>query len=177
MKSIDPQAYLTLEEVSEKVNDLSEKRKHVSGRTIRFYIEKQLLPPVRSGPGKKYPYDTVVKVLFIKLLNTEYGLSLNHLRQTMQSVGVETMQRVLSGEEPLDVGTSADTAVIKQHVSEGYQVVTLEGAPEATAYSQDWEMLLASESVVMKLRPGLSPNKLKQLRQVAELINLILEDD
>src|SRR5512139_3375600 len=108
MDTIDPTAYLTLEELCAELNRLGRRHRlvakdeDIAGRTVRFYIEKELLPPPgRSGPGKKYPYDTVWKVLFIRLLRARYELSLNQMRQTMQSVDVETMRRVVTGEEPL----------------------------------------------------------------------------
>ena len=104
---------------------------------MRFYIEKELLPPPgRSGPGKKYPYETVWKVLFIRLLSTRHGLSLNYLRQTMSDVPVETMRRVVTGEEPLEVQSAPDAEAVKRHAARGYQVVPLTGVPASAARTQ-----------------------------------------
>ena len=59
MEAIDPTAFLTLEELCDEVNRLGRRHRlvakgeEVSGRTVRFYIEKELLPPPgRSGPGR-----------------------------------------------------------------------------------------------------------------------------
>lgn len=181
MRSIDTTAYLTIQELADEVDrlgsahDILEKGDDISPRTIRFYIHKGLLPPVRSGPGKKYPYESVWKVLFIRLLNTRHGLSLNHLRQTMQSVDADTMRRVVTGEEPLEVASPQDSVAIQKHVDAGYQVVALTDVPDTTVSDGGWLVLLDSSASVFRVRSDLAPAKLKQLQQIAELVDSIVE--
>lgn len=181
MKSIDTTAYLTIQELADEVNrlgsvhDILDKGDDISPRTIRFYIQKKLLPPVRSGPGKKYSYESVWKVLFIRLLNTRHGLSLNHLRQTMQSVDADTMRRVVTGEEPLEVASPQDSVAIQKHVDAGYQVVALTDVPDTTVSDGGWLVLLDSSAAVFRVRSDLAPAKLKQLQQIAELVDSIVE--
>ena len=182
METIDPSAFLTLEELCTEVTRLGRRHRLVAkdeefpGRTVRFYIEKELLPPPgRSGPGKKYPYETVWKVLFIRLLSTKHGLSLNYLRQTLREVPVETMRRVVTGEEPLEVQTVPDAEAVKRHAAKGYQVVPLTGVPERGA--GEWQVLLRNEDVLFQVRAGLAPAKLKQLRHIAALIRALDEEN
>lgn len=182
MEAIDPIAFLTLEELCDEVNRLGRRHRlvakgeEVSGRTVRFYIEKELLPPPgRSGPGKKYPYETVWQVLFIRLLSTRHGLSLNYLRQTMRDVPVETMRRVVIGEEPLEVQRAPDVEAVKRHAAQGYQVVPLTGVPASGRDAGEWQALVRSEDVLLKVREGLAPAKLKQLKHIAALIRALDE--
>ena len=83
METLDPNAYLTLDELCDEVNRLRRrfsplaKTDPVTGRTVRFYVERELLSSVRPGPGKKYPRETVWKVLFIRLLSTKRGMPLD----------------------------------------------------------------------------------------------------
>jgi DNA-binding transcriptional MerR regulator len=180
--SLDPNAYLTLEELCAEVTRLGRqhrllaKGEEISGRTVRFYIEKELLPSARSGPGKKYPYGTVWKVLFIRLLSTRHGLPLNYLRETMQTVDVETMRRVVSGKEPLEVLTTPDAEAAKRHATQGYRVVALTGAPESAGNSDDWQTLVGSADVVLKVHNGVAPARLKRLQHIAALIRSLDED-
>lgn len=187
MEVIDPSAFLTLEELCAEVNRLGRRHRllakdeELSGRTVRFYIEKELLPPPgRSGPGKKYSYDTVWRVLFIRLLGMHkltQQLTLNQLRHTMQSVDVGTMRRVVTGEEPLEVLTTPDVEAVKRHAAQGYQVVPLTGVPERGTDLRDWQVLVRNEDVLLKVREGLAPAKLKQLRHIAALIRALDEEN
>jgi len=189
METLDLNAYLTLEELCAEVNRLRRrfpplaKTDAVTGRTVRFYVERELLPSARPGPGKKYPYETVWKVLFIRLLSTKHGLSLNYLRQTMRDVPVETMRRVVTGEEPLEVANTSDAEAAKRHAAKGYQVVALTGVPAVGVGSDDeapgaddWRVLVDSGGVVLKARADLSAAKLRQLQQIAGLVRSIMDD-
>ena len=184
METLNPKAYLTLAELCEEVNRLRRrlpllaKTEAVTERTVRFYVQRELLvlPSLRPGPGKQYPYETVWKVLFVRLLSAKYGMPLEHLRQAMHEVPVETMRRVVTGEEPLEVLTTPDAEAVKRHTAQGYQVVPLTGMPERGADAGDWQVLLDSGDVVLKARADLSPAKLRQLQQVAGLVRSILDD-
>jgi len=184
METIDPSAFLTLEELCTEVTRLGRRHRlvtkgeEVTGRTVRFYIEKELLPPPgRSGPGKKYPYETVWKLLFIRLLSTKHGLSLNYLRQTLREVPVETMRRVVTGEEPLEVLTTPDAEAVKRHATQGYQVVPLTGVPERGADAGDWQVLVWNEDVRLQVCAGITAPKLKQLKHIAALIRALDEEN
>lgn len=182
MEAPNLNAYLTLEQLCDEVNDLwrgyrwGAKDKKVTGRTVRFYVGEDLLPAVRPGPGKKYPYETVWRVLFIRVLRKKHKVTLEYLRGAMQSVDVETMRRVVTGEEPLEVRTTPDAGAVKRHKSQGYQVVALTGAPQHTGSSKHWEVLAQTQDAVLQVRDGVAPAKLKQLRHIAALIRALDED-
>ena len=185
METLDPKAYLTLEELCEEVNRLRRrfpalaKTDAVTGRTVRFYVERELLvlPSLRPGPGKQYPYETVWKVLFIRLLSTKHRLPLNYLRETMQSVDAETMRRVVTGEEPLEIASRSDAEAVRRHATQGYRVVALTGVAEGGSVEDDWPVLVRTEDVVLKVREGVDAAKLKQLRHIAALIRTLGEDE
>lgn len=183
MKSIDPTEYLTIQELADEVNrlgpeqDIVAKGEEVSPRTIRFYVQKKLLPSVRSGPGKKYPYEAVWKVLFVRLLNTRHGLSLNYLRQAMRSVDTDTMRSVVLGEEPLEIASPRDLKAIRRHADAGYQVVELTGESAIPKPDRDWQVLLDSSEVMLKVSADLPSAKMRQMRQIAELAASLLQDD
>lgn len=190
MEIIDPKAYLTLKQLCIEVNilgrhyNLVAKGETIKDRTVRFYIQEKLvaqLPKVRSGPGKKYPYDTVWKVLFVRLLSTKHELSLAYVKQAVQSVNAETMRRVVTGEEPLEVARPEDPVLLQiqaaqRHAAQGFQVVPLMGVPERGRDASDWQVMLNTRDVVLKARADLSPAKLRQLHQVAELVRSILDE-
>lgn len=183
MEALNLHRFLTLEELCDEVNRLRRgvsglgKTDPVSGRTVRFYVERELLPSVRPGPGKKYPYDTVWRVLFVRLLSTKHGMPLDYLRDAMRSVDAETMRRVVIGEEPLEVLTSPDEAAAQRHRARGYQVKTLHPVAELSESGEGWQVLAETGDVVLKVRRGLSPAKRKQLIHIAALIRALDEGD
>ena len=189
METLDPNAYLTLQELYTEVNRLGRqhglvaKSEPVTGRTVRFYIEKELLPPPgRSGPGKKYPRGTVWKVLFILRLRRQYRLALNQMRQALREVDVETMRRVVTGEEPLEIHNGADLEAVKRHQAQGHQVVALPADSGGdigitVTNANGWRVLLESGDAVLTVREGLSPAKLKQLMHIAALTRAIVDQE
>jgi len=182
MKTLDLTKVLTLEQLCGEVNRLRRdvpglgKKRPASGRTVRFYVGQGLLPSVRSGPGKKYPYDMVWRVLFIRLLSTGHGVPLEYLRDAMNTLDVETMRRVVTGEEPLEVLTSPDEAVARRHRERGYEVRTLRPVAERGEPGEGWPVLAQTGDAVLKVRRGLAPAKRKQLAHIAALIRALEAD-
>lgn len=183
MEAPNLNAYLTLEQLCDEVNRLwrgngwGARDKRVTGRTVRFYVEEDLLPAVRPGPGKKYPYETVWRVLFIRVLRKKHKVTLEYLRGAMNSVDVETMRRVVTGEEPLEVRSTLDAEVVRRHKAQGFRVVALTGAPQHVANPDGWQVLARTKDVVLTVREGLAPLKLRQLRHIAALIRALDEDE
>ncbi len=189
MKPLDPNAYLTLHELCVEVNELRKgldqiaETEALTGRTVRFYVEKQLLPSVRSGPGKKYPYDTVWKILFVRLLQFQHQIQLNQIAHVLQEVDVETMRRVVTGEEPIELRSAPDLDSVRRHLEQGYQVVGLPQVAEAVHENEPswrddkgWQTLLKTPDVQISVRDGLPVAKVKQLQQVAGLVQSILNE-
>jgi DNA-binding transcriptional MerR regulator len=181
-----PAAQLTLKELCDEVNKRW-RRYHpkrgdngnvIDGRTVRFYIAKELIPGVRTGPGGKYPPETVWRVLFIRLLQHRHRLSLDQVRLAMRQVPVETMQRVVTGEEPLEVRGPDDREAVERHLAEGYQVVPLplDHGGEALTTS-DWDTLVSTADLQISVRDDLPPGKRRQLEQLAALARSIVAED
>ena len=183
MKALDPNAVLTLEELCDEVNRLGHRQglvtkgEDVTGRTVRFYIEKELLPSARPGPGKKYPYGTVWRVLFIRLLSSRHGMPLDYMRDAMQSVDVETMRRVVTGEEPLEVLAAPDEAAAQSHRARGYQVKALRPVATRGVSGAGWTVLAQTRHAVLRVREDVAPVRLKQLQHIAALIQALDADE
>jgi hypothetical protein len=56
-------------------------------------------------------------------------------------------------------------------------VVPLEGVQERGASADHWQTLVADDDVVLKVREGIAPGKLKQLGHIAALIRALDEDE
>jgi len=57
----------------------------VSTRTVRYYIQQGLLPAApRSGPGARYPEETLPRLRFIRTCQ-EDGLALAHIRERLEA--------------------------------------------------------------------------------------------
>lgn len=183
MEALDLRSVLTLQELCDEVNRLRRgvsglgKTDPVGGRTVRFYVERELLPSVRPGPGKKYPYETVWRVLFIRLLSTKHGMPLEYLHDAMNSVDADTMRRVVTGEEPLEVLTAPDEDAAQRHRARGYQVKALRPVAERAESGEVWQVLAQTGDAVLRIRDGLPSAKRKQLSHIAALIRALDEAD
>ena len=186
MSPFDPNRYLTLEELLERVEAARREYAPLKGltqvpdRTVRFYAEQNLLPNVARGRGKKYPADFVWKVLFIRLLTQVHQLKLAHIASAMRQVDVETMRRVVTGEEPLEIASQGDAGAVARHAAKGHKVVSIEpakGSEDEDAEKSDsgWKSLVDHRDVVLRVRTALSPAKRAQLRHIARLIESIVE--
>ena len=51
------------------------------------------------------------------------------------------------------------------------------GVPASGRDAGDWQVLVRNEDVVLKVREGLAPAKLKQLRHIAALIRALDEEN
>jgi len=62
-------------------------------------------------------------------------------------------------------------------LEKGYQVIPLAGMSQRGAIADGWRTLIADEDVVLKVREGLAPGKLRQLRHIAALIRALDADE
>jgi DNA-binding transcriptional MerR regulator len=179
MEHFDPNRFLTLQELQDDLDEVREgypslsSFESVAPRTIRFYAEQGLLRKVARGRGKKYPADYVWRIWFIRRLMQEHQLKLAQIKEAMRKVDVETMRRVVTGEEPLEVAMTGDAKAVARHAGKG-SVVTLS---DETSEPAKWRVLLRSESAVLKVRSGLPPGKIRQLKRVAALIHSLLDEE
>jgi DNA-binding transcriptional MerR regulator len=177
MATLDVPDLLTLEQLCEEVETL--RRRHraigksepIQPRTVRFYIERGLLPPVRSGPGKKYPVATAWKILFTWFLQDRHSLSLTEIRRALQEVPVDTMRRVITGDEPLEILRRPDTGAVQRHRDAGYQVVDFSrpaAGPAADADSEAESPMPATAEPLPREPMDDSPRRLGELSDVAK---------
>ena len=85
----------------------------LTGRTVRYYIEKVLPPHHKQGRGKlaRYGQDTLNSIRFIMLVGERYGFKPGQAKGVLARVPQETVDRVVRGEEELAVMTvPMDTA-------------------------------------------------------------------
>jgi len=85
----------------------------LTGRTVRYYIEKVLPPHHKQGRGKlaRYGQDTLNSIRFIVLVGERYGFKPGQAKGVLARVPQETVDRVVRGEEELAVMTvPMDTA-------------------------------------------------------------------
>jgi DNA-binding transcriptional MerR regulator len=186
MSTFDPNRYLTLDELLERIEAARSQYASLKGlgqvpdRTVRFYAEQGLLPNVARGRGKKYPADFVWKILFIRLLTQLHQLKLSHIGLAMRQVDVETMRRVVTGEEPLEVAVQGDDEAVARHTAKGHKIVEVEpvkGREDQSAEKdgQKWTLLLDRAEVVLRVRADLPAAKQAQLKHIASLIKSIVE--
>lgn len=176
---------LTLDELVEEVQSQrgASHKAHVAvtPRMIRYYVANEWLPKPLPGPyKKKYPYDMVWRVLFIRLLvSPPYELPLSCVGEAMQGVPVETMRRVVTGEEPLEVLNAPNDQAVARHEAMGSQVLSLQGkSGHASAdEKQSWQVLARTEHVDLRVRQDLPSGKLRQLRLLAALIRELESED
>lgn len=184
MGAVDIDKKLTMLELCEAVNALREMHPvvaattEVAPRTVRYYIEKGLLEPVRSGPGKKYPAEAVWRVLFIRLLQETHNLELADIASFLPKIPAATMQRIVEGDEPLEVARQFSPAQIRRHRDRGFDVLALGqrgNASGAGANESDWQNVLESKAVRVAVSKRLRGVKRRQVMQAVGLIRSIVE--
>ena len=93
-----------VERLNYDLNDLAE-RADVPPRTIRYYIQEQLLPsPGQVGPGVKYSPGYLGRLRLIRRLQRE-GLALAEIRTRLQTMDDGAVEAALRTPEP--AGSSA----------------------------------------------------------------------
>lgn len=129
---IEPSTYV-LSELLDEANRLREQIPDLADtdpftdRTVYYYVQQGLLPRAsrRRGPGTTYPQDFVYRLLFIRRLQKEDGLTLAHIRTVLSAVTDETMRRVALGEEPLELRMNASPEEVESRLASKEQVIPL----------------------------------------------------
>lgn len=115
--------------------DLAE-RADVPARTIRYYIQEQLLPsPGQVGPGVKYSPGHLARLRLIRRLQRE-RLPLAEIRKRLQAMDDEAVEAALQKPEPV-VSSAAD------------YVRTVMGTPRSTPNAE------RSQRIAAFLNPGI----------------------
>lgn len=185
-----------LEELVDRANDLRQRVpllrdiRPVTRRSVRYYVEKRLLPRAeRSGPSAPYPEDAVYTLLFVRVLQQERRLSIRDIKRALKKVPKETIRRVVEGVEPLTiaVATSKSSPEVEARRAAGEEVVVipLSGEPAMEDEDRRSESDESARSVRMRVMPGvdlrirrpLSGKQIRQLRAVCRLIEATLTDE
>lgn len=160
-------------------------------RTVYYYVQEGLLPRLpglRRGPRTRYPAEFVDRLLFIRRLQSEEALSLDHIRQVLTETPPETIRRVANGEERLRlarVGEAEPTdgeqaVVLAPSMPRQVDVADLPDSalamsgmpkptPEETIRAGPWAALVVSRQ--------LTDHERRLLEQAAALIEEILDQD
>lgn len=102
----------------------SDRSEAISVRTFRYWINRGLVPRKGyRGRMATYSQETVDRLLFIRMLQKKEGLSLHMIGQTLEAVEDETIARVVSGEESLDMVADLSQEETDRRLRSGEQLV------------------------------------------------------
>lgn len=98
----------------------------ITSRTIRYWTDKGLLEP-RGGPNLagRYEPEFVLRCVFIRKLQELEAIPLEGIQRVMTTVDLETIRRVVEGEEPLDLAHEIDPEAVDQRRAKGEEVIDL----------------------------------------------------
>lgn len=157
---------------------------------IVTYVQEGLLPRLpglRRGPRTRYPAEFVDRLLFIRRLQSQEALSLDHIRQVLEETPPETVRRVARGEETLRLARIGEA-----EPEEGEQTILLSAAQAAAWEDHGPETLprLAEmrEAPTVETIPAgpwarlvvsrpLSRRERRQLESTAALIESLLDEE
>ncbi len=71
------------------------RRANVTPRTIRYYVEQGILPPPERGRPAEYTEDHLRRLELVRRLKEQY-LPLNEIRDTMQRLSLDEVERLLA---------------------------------------------------------------------------------
>lgn len=189
--------YYQLQELLEAVNarlaDLPElDQSEFTKRTIYYYVQQGLLPRppgLRRGPGTRYPAEFVDRLLFIRRLQSQEALSLDHIREVLAETPPETIERVANGEEAVrlaQVGEAVprddeQTVVLSSGApdepdDERAPAPTLSVSTMMDAPSQEENLRAGPWATLVVARP-LSDRERRLLQRIAVLVEEVLDGD
>lgn len=177
--------------VNERLGSLPElDQTEFTRRTVYYYVQEGLLPRLpglRRGPRTRYRAEFVDRLLFIRRLQSQEALSLDHIREVLLETPPDTIRRVANGEERLRLAHVGEATALP-----GEQTIAL----SAMAAMESDELLYANgeeapgdrqESGAEEFRAGpraslqvlgpVSARQRRQIQQAAELIETLLEED
>lgn len=160
-------------------------------RTVYYYVQEGLLPRLpglRRGPRTRYPAEFIDRLLFIRRLQSEEALSLDHIRQVLAETPPDTVRRVARGEEALRLGRfgAATARPGEQTIRLVAHEMAFEEPPasgtvqESLALDQDeyldTQEFPAGPRASLRVGGPLTARQRRLLEQAAGLIEALLED-
>lgn len=161
-------------------------------RTIYYYVQEGLLPRLpglRRGPRTRYPAEFVDRLLFIRRLQSQEALSLDHIRQVLTETPRETIRRAACGEERLRLARVGEASPM-----EGERTLVLhdmatyapdsDHSPGARTRMEavmdeppEEEIIRAGRSAHLVVSRRLSAREHRLLRQIADMVEEVLDGD
>lgn len=180
-----------LDEVNQRLTALPDlDQTEFTKRTVYYYVQEGLLPRLpglRRGPRTRYPAEFVDRLLFIRRLQSQEALALDHIRQVLEETPPETIRRVARGEETLRLARVGEA-----EPEAGEQTIMLSAAPAAAWEDQGLEIrprlsdvrepspeetIPAGPWAHVVVSRRLSPQERRQLQRAAALIESLLEEE
>lgn len=171
-------------------------------RTFYYYVQQGLLPRSsrRRGPGTTYPPEFVDRLLLIRRLQKEQGLTLSNIRGVLDSTDADmTIHRAARGVDPVNIRLSASELDLESEGPErglslrsrlfGKRRTERErpefsrireesGSRPAPASDDETESRYPiGENAWLVVDKALTPLQQKRLEQVVVLLRSILEED
>ncbi|MFC1720051.1 MerR family transcriptional regulator [Pseudomonadota bacterium] len=170
-------------------------------RTARYYLSQILPESHRGGRGKnvKYTRDTLHCFLLLTRLKDETPLRLDQISGVLKSLNQAQINRIVNGEEPLEIGLAVKDQGGRYRLPEDYvrkghssallvdgddvQVVRSEEpgiyltSEHPKPSEQEWNEFPVSSRVQLRYKGALSDAQLEELEIVSRIINSIIDDD
>lgn len=144
------------------LREIAEKAKIGEIRTARYYLNQYLPEHHRRGRGKyvKYSRDTLNCFLFLMKLKDETPLELQQISGVMRALSQTQIDRVVSGEEPLEISLAVRDAQGRTQIPEKYLSQGVSSA--LLVHGNEVEIVKAKPSAVplYSLRP--EPKQLEE---------------
>lgn len=159
-------------------------------RTIYYYVQEGLLPRVpglRRGPRTPYPAEFVDRLLFIRRLQSQEALSLDHIREVLADTPPETIERVANGKEEVRLARVGEavprddeqTVVLSSAAPsepDDERAPTLSVTAMTDVPSQEETLRAGPWATLVVARP-LSDRERRLLQRIAVLVEEVLEED
>lgn len=175
-----------------------------SERTLRYYVSQGLLPKLGTrGPGARYPVTFVWRLLFIRRLQQERSLTLEQVRETLERVPPETIERLARRRDPLEFAIEYGDAGTSESAGSGRRAASAAGATrpargEAASYlernrhrfdprrsaiaavpepvAHDWQAVWSDARAEIRVQGDLTDAQRRQIENLGALLRSILED-
>ena len=185
------------------LQDIADKCQIRKIRTARHYLHEHLPRHHRQGKGKgsRYGDDTLNCFLFLIKLKRETPLTLEQISSVIEKLDQEQIDRVVSGEEPLEIclavkdnkgrvrlpdghlqKSKRDAILIQGNKARAIRMGSHEsGSSRRQAKKRgpgkqdDWRIVHAGDRVELHYKGNLSNNQLEELKVVSRILGSIIE--
>ena len=163
----------------------------VTPRTVYFYIQRGLLPRAGThGPGAKYEHRHLARLQLVRMLQREH-LPLAEIRERLQALSDEEVERAVAGASGPAPTSSADDTLdyVRQLLSKGatspLSPQNMLGQLPATAGSSkapvgldrsQWDRVVLTQDVELHIRRPLTRERNRQVERLLEEARRIMKE-